>query len=155
MTILYTFRNKLYIFIFITLSCFINVFINANKNDEQPILNVFVHGVCNIDQNFHPISLFNIIYDDIYYSYYHHNISTFRKKSYMYQFQAMQQVGLHPITDSSPYAGNSCGALVHVFNETWKKLGVGVKKIFITLSDGLDYIVLKNIKKLEKTFITH
>lgn len=86
---------------------------------KEVVVNIFIHGVCNIEQNLHFSTLCDIVlWDDVYNSYYHHNISIFRNKPYMYQFQVMQQPGLHPIIQKELSPGDSCSALTMLLQET-------------------------------------
>lgn len=83
-------------------------------------LNVIIHGVCNIEGHcFKPKAIINFFKDEIYNTYYHHNIKLFRKERSFYQFQAMQDLGLHEVTNQSINPGNSCGALTSVIDQTF------------------------------------
>lgn len=83
-------------------------------------INVIIHGVCNIENHISNVSsIINFLKDDIYNTYYHHNLTLFRQERSFFQFQAMQDLGLHEITDLSINPGNSCGALASIIDQTF------------------------------------
>lgn len=100
-----------------------------SKNTSDTILtaqkqkievNIFIHGVCNIEghlNSFH--SIMNFFKDDIYNTYYQHSLALFRNERSFYQFQAMQDLGMHEINDLSMTSGNASGALVSVIDSTF------------------------------------
>jgi hypothetical protein len=91
----------------------------VQKDDNLVEVNIIVHGICNIQSHFNIPAIINFLKDTVEGTYYYYNTQLYRQEPYFYQFQAMQGVGLHQITDHEIKPGNTCGALHHVLQSTF------------------------------------
>ena len=96
-----------------------NLILPEKKHKKTIECNIFVHGVCSIERHLNIPAIINFFKDEVYNTYYHHNLTLYRQDSYFYQFQAMQDLGLHEINDHSISCGNVCGAVTAVINKTF------------------------------------
>lgn len=113
-------------FLIRSLFCFVGALLivqqkaTAQKEDANRIeLNIIVHGICNIESHFNIPAIINFLKDTVHDTYYYYNTQLYRQEPYFYQFQAMQDKGMHPINDYEIRPGNTCGALHHVLQSTF------------------------------------
>lgn len=87
--------------------------------EQQPKMIVFIHGTVK-PVEFSFSNLVKIIRNKIENSIYMKTAEKIRKDPFFYQGQAMQQLGLHPITKDSPSPGAIC--FTHLFNRQYDYL---------------------------------
>ncbi len=109
----------------IDIKAFFNVFIIAlvcvptaikpsQQQDPEVWINVFVHGIMSIKPHLSLSNFIRFMTDNIQDSVYSTTVELMRNDPLFFQNQAMQQLGLHPITlDATP--GNASGAMAKVF----------------------------------------
>ncbi len=89
----------------------------TTKNNQEPWLTVFVHGIKSIKPHISLDNFFRFMIDDIEDTVYAKTIELMRKDQFFYKNQAMYQIGLHRADPNDIGQGKAANAMAVLFEE--------------------------------------